>query len=116
MQGLAPGQGNLQYQYKLENKRREHHPEKKDLRIRVDGKLDMSQKCALTGQKTNHILGCIKINVVSRAREVILPLYTTEISPGVWCPGVESSVQERQGLLGMHLEEGHKNDPRDATG
>ena len=42
-------------------------------------------------------------------------LCTGEISPGVLCPDVESSVQERHGPVGVHPEEGHKNDPRDGT-
>jgi len=40
----------------------------------VNGKLDVSQQCALPAQKTNHILVGIKRSVVSRCREVILPL------------------------------------------
>ena len=42
-------------------------------------------------------------------------LYTGEASPGVLCPDVESSVQERCQPVGVHPEEGHKNDPRDVT-
>ena len=42
-------------------------------------------------------------------------LCTGETSPGVLCPDVESSVQEKCGPVGEHLEEGHKNDPKDGT-
>jgi len=31
-----------------------------------------------------------------------------ETSPGVLCPDVESSAQERHGPVGVHAEEGHK--------
>ena len=42
-------------------------------------------------------------------------LCSGEASPGVLCPDVESSVQERCGPVGVHPEEGHKNVPRDGT-
>ena len=83
----------------------------------VDRKLDMSQQCALAAQKAKHILGCIQSSMASRVREVILPplLCADEASPGVVCPDMESSVQEMHESVGVHPEEGHRNDMRDGT-
>ena len=89
----------------------------KDLGVLVDGRLDMSQQCALTAQKANRILDCIKRIMTSRLGEVILPLYTALVGPHLeyciqmWSP----EVQERHGPVGVCREEAHKNDPRDGT-
>jgi len=43
----------------------------------VNEKLDLSQQCVLAAQKAEHTLGSIERNVASRAREGILPFYST---------------------------------------
>lgn len=67
---LRLGCGNTCYQYKLGNKRIEHRPAEKDLVVQMKRKLDVSQQGAFC------ILGCLKRSVISRSREVILPLYS----------------------------------------
>jgi len=77
------------------NEKLEHSPNREDLRILVIRKLNMSLQCALTAQKANLILGCIKSSMARRLREVILPPWLcTETSLGILCPDLESSVKE----------------------
>ncbi|KAK4813049.1 hypothetical protein QYF61_007551 [Mycteria americana] len=75
---LHLGRGNPWYPYRLGDDVIESSPAEKGLGVLVDEKLDMSRQCALTAQKANHILGCIKSSVASRSREGILPLCSGE--------------------------------------
>jgi len=84
---LHVGQGNPKHKHRLGRERLESSTQK-DLGILVDEKLNMSHQCALAAQKANHILGCIKRSVASRAREGILPLYSALVRPHL-----ESCVQ-----------------------
>lgn len=107
-----PGHNIPHYPSKLVDKKVEHSPTESDLEVLVDGRLDVSQQCAVTVQKFNHILGCIKRHSqqVKEGNPVSL-LRAGETSPEVLHPDVEFSEQERESPIEAHADKGHKNDP-----
>ena len=77
----------------------------------MDGKLDMSQQCALTVQNAG--LHQKKCGQQVDGDDPAPLLSSGETSPGLLFPDVESSVQERHEPVGEHPEEHNKNGPKD---
>ena len=78
---LHLGNNNSMYQCMLGAIHLESSLAERDPGVVVDTKLNMSQQYALATKKTNGILGCTGRSVVSRLREVTLPLYSALMNP-----------------------------------
>ena len=78
---LHVGRNNPMHQYRLGVDLLESSSVERDLGVLVDDKVDHEPVVCPGCQKANGILGCNRRSVVSRSREVLLPLYTALVRP-----------------------------------
>ncbi|PKU43191.1 reverse hypothetical protein [Limosa lapponica baueri] len=116
---LHLGRKNARHQYRLGVDFLGSTTEEKDLGVLVDGRLSMSQQCALVAKRANGILGCIGKSMARRSREVILPLYSALGRPQLeyciqfWAPQFrrDRELLERVQRRATKMMEGLENLP-----
>jgi len=101
---LRMGWGNPKHKYRLGREWIESSPEEKDLRVLVYEKLNMTQQYALSEQKDNHILGCIKRSVASRSRGGFCPSTLLWCDPS-WSPASSSGALSTGKTDGVQLSQ-----------
>ena len=75
----------------------------------------MSQQFALTVQKANCILGYINRSGQQGEGGSPAPLFCTVRPHLEYCIQMWNPQYRKRGAVGVHPEEGHKNDPKDGT-
>ncbi|CAM5111945.1 unnamed protein product [Natator depressus] len=75
------GINNKNFSYKLGTHQIEVTEEEKDLGVLVDHRMTMSCQCDMAMKKATAVLGCIRRDISSRDKEVLVPLYKALVRP-----------------------------------
>jgi len=109
--------GNPQYQYRVGGQRDGEKPCRKGLGY-TDGRKAGNEPpmctCSPVGQPYSALHQKKRGQQLEGGDSAALH-YSGEIPPGVLCPALESSAQERHGAVGVGPEEGHQIDQRAGT-
>ncbi|CAM4536291.1 unnamed protein product [Lepidochelys kempii] len=75
------GINNENFSYKVGTHQLEVMEEEKDLGVLVDYRMTMSRQCDMAVKKANVVLGCIRRDISSKDKEVLVPLYKALMRP-----------------------------------
>ena len=110
------GRNNQHHAYRLGNSFLLSTEAEKDLGFIIDAKMNMGQQCRDAVRKANRTLSCIHRCILSRSKEVILPLYAALVRPQLeycvqfWAPHFKRDVDntERVQRRATHMIRGSR--------